>query len=452
MQDSSTVKSRILSATSYELKLLLRGVLLPACVISFFTYVIITLIDTERSGYYNSIPSAVILSLGTIILLKLLFHTKLEKIEIRRFRFIFLSLICWLIGELIYVYHQSFLGIAVPYPSVADIFYLSATIFLSFHLYSILLFKKNIRKTKSFLYLGLLASAFPIYLLIDSLYYYEEYYADSVVEFVVNTSYYISDAVLIFPCIPIILYSPKNDPFIFHWLSITLSVFILVAADLGYTFMASINEELLQNTEWLWSFIYSIGYILLSVSILWFSKLKQILEYKKFSETLRNEQDDLDRNDWDDDVIEKLENSTQIISTMRDIAQKAEKHIDILFTQYIIQKKEIIKFINMLTDMAKKNRLLDIRILLPSPNLREEDIPSSISSNISIKYFDSPLSSNEIASIIDRNSMYILGSESAITTNLVQYFIQQVKNESKLQVYAVLFERMWLLEKSVDFG
>jgi hypothetical protein len=452
MQDSSTVRAKILGSTSYEFKLLLRGILLPACVISFFTYLIINLIDTERSGYYNSIPSSVILSLGTIILLKLLFHTKLEKIEIRRFRFIFLSLICWLIGELIYVYYQFFLGIAVPYPSVADIFYLSATIFLSFHLYSILLFRKNIRKTKSFLYLGLLASAFPIYLLIDSLYHYEEYYANSVVEFVVNISYYISDAVVIFPCIPIILYSPKNDPFIFHWLSITLSVFILVAADLGYTFIASINEELLQNTEWLWSFIYSIGYILLSVSILWFSKLKQIFEYKKFSEMLRNEQEDLDGNDWEDDFIEKLENSKEIISTMRNVAQKAEKHIDILFTQYVIQKNEITKFINMLADMTRKNRLLNVRILLPSPDFHKEDIPSSISSNISIKYFDSPLSSNEIASIIDSNSMFILGSGPADTNDHAQYFIQQVKNNSKLQVYVVLFERMWLLEKSVGFG
>ena len=70
MQDRSTVRSKILSATSYELKLLLRGILLPACVISFFTYIIISLIDIERSGYYNSIPSSVILSLGTIISLK----------------------------------------------------------------------------------------------------------------------------------------------------------------------------------------------------------------------------------------------------------------------------------------------------------------------------------------------------------------------------------------------
>lgn len=162
MQESSIARSKILNATSYELKLLLRGILLPACLISFFTYVIISLIDVDRNGFFNSIPSSVILLVGTIISLKLLFHTKLEKIEIHRFRFIFAALICWLIGELIYVYYQSFLGIALPYPSIADLFYLSATVFLSFHLFSILRLKRNITKAKSFVYLGFLASIFPI--------------------------------------------------------------------------------------------------------------------------------------------------------------------------------------------------------------------------------------------------------------------------------------------------
>jgi hypothetical protein len=180
MQDRSAARSKILSTTSYELKLLLLGFLLPASLISFFTYTIISLIDTERSGFFNSIPSAVILSIGAIILLKLLFYTKLEKIEIHRFKFIFLALICWLIGELIYVYHQSFLGIALPYPSIADVFYLSATVFLSFHLYNILHLKRNIIKSKSFLYLGFLASIFPIYLLIDTIYNYELYYPNSI--------------------------------------------------------------------------------------------------------------------------------------------------------------------------------------------------------------------------------------------------------------------------------
>lgn len=266
-------------------------------------------------------------------------------------------------------------------------------------------------------------------------------------------AYYISDAVVIFPCIPIILYSPKNDPFIFHWLLVTLSVFILVAADLGYTLNASVNEELLKNIEWFWSFIYSIGYILLSVSILWFSKIKQILEYKKFSESLRTKQDDdFDRNSSTNDVVEKFENSNQILRTMRSITEKADEQIDILFARYIIQKKEIIKFINNLVETTRKNKLLNIRILLPASKFDEKDILLNINSNISVKYFDNPLTSNEVTSILDNELMYIMGSESENNNDLNRYFLQQVNNESKIQVYAVLFERMWLLEKAVDFG
>jgi hypothetical protein len=102
--------------------------------------------------------------------------------------------------------------------------------------------------------------------------------------------------------------------------------------------------------------------------------------------------------------------------------------------------------------MTRKNKLLNIRILLPSPKFSEEDIPSDFNSSISIKYFDSPLDSNEITSILDSEFMYILGSESEKANDHNRYFIQHVNSESKIQVYSVLFERMWLLEKSVDFG
>jgi len=271
-------------------------------------------------------------------------------------------------------------------------------------------------------------------------------------ELVVNVGYYVTDAVVIFPCISIILYSPKNDLFIFHWLLISLSVFIMVAADLGYTFNASIKDQLLTNIEWLWSY-FSLGYILLSVSILWFSKIKQILEYKKFSESLKDEHDHgRDHSNSADEFVEKYENLDQILRTMRNILEKAEEQIDVLFTQHVIQKNELIKFINILVELTRKNRSLNVRILLPSPKSSEEDIIlSKFHSNISVKYFDRSLSSNEIASIVDREHLYILGVESENTDDQNRYFLQHVNSESKMQVYSVLFERMWLLEKSIDF-
>ena len=462
MQDLRTATSNILLVTSYERKLLLRGFLLPACLVVFFADIIISLVDVERSGSFNTIPSSVMLLVGTIIMLKLLLYTRLEKTEIHRFRFIFLTLIFWLVGALIYVYYQFFAGIPAPFPSIADLFYLPAAAFLSFHLFSILRLKRNTIKAKSIVYLGFLGCIFPIYLLGDAIYNYEQYYPDSLTEFVTNVAYYITDAVLIFPCIPIILYTPKNDPFIFHWLLIALSVFVIVATDMAYNFIAS-DDELIQNTEWLLSFFYTFGYILLIASIMWFSKLKQMLEYKKFSESLKNEQEmGLDRNNSANDFAEEFRDLNETLRAMKNITEKAEEQVDILIPQYIISKKEIINFINILVELKRKNKSLNIRILLPSPKFEEEEISSntpypSIADffylpAMSIKYFDSPLNSNEIVSILDAEHLYILGLESENTSYQNRFLIQHVNNESKIQVYSVLFERMWLLEKSLDFG
>lgn len=463
MQDLRTATSKILLVTSYELKLLLRGFLLPACLGAFLAYIIIFFIDVERSGSFNTIPMAVMLIVGTIIMLKLLLYTRLEKTEIHRFRFIFLALIFWLVGSLIYVYYQFFAGIPAPFPSIADLFYVPGAAFLSFHLFSILRLKRNIMKANSFVYLGFLGCIFPIYLLGDAIYNYEQYYPDSPIEFITNVAYYISDVVLIFPCIPIILYTPKNDPFIFHWLLIALSVFVIVATDMAYNFSA-LDDEFLQNTEWLLSFFYTFGYILLIASIMWFSKLKQMLEYKKFSESLNNEQEmGLDRNNSANDFAEEFDNSNETLRAMKKITEKAEEQVDILIPQYIISKKEIINFINILVELKRKNKSLNIRILLPSTKFEEEEkIPSNTSypsiaesfnsPAMSIQYFDSPLNSNEIVSILDTDHLYILSLGSENTSNQNRFLIQHVNSESKIQVYSVLFERMWLLEKSLDFG
>ena len=296
-----------------------------------------------------------------------------------------------------------------------------------------------------------MACIFPIYLLGDAIYNYELYYPDSPIEFVTNAAYYISDAVLIFPCIPIILYTPKNDPFIFHWLLIALSVFVIAATDMAYNFSA-LNDELIQNTEWLWSFFYTFAYILLIASIIWFSKLKQMLEYKKFSESLKNEQEmGLDRNNSANDFAEEFEDLNETLRAMKNITEKAEEQVDILIPQYIISNKEIINFINVLVELKRKKKSLNVRILLPSTKFEEkEKIPSSPA--MSIKYFDSPLNSNEIVSILDTDNMYFLGLGSENTSYQNRFLIQHVNNESKTQAYGVLFERMWLLEKSLDFG
>ena len=75
----------------------------------------------------------------------------------------------------------------------------------------------------------------------------------------------------------------------------------------------------------------------------------------------------------------------------------------------------------MITAEVRKETV-NIRILLPSSKFDEKDVLLNINSNVSVKYFDSPLSSNEVTSILDNELMYIMGSESENTDNLNRYF------------------------------
>lgn len=205
------------------------------------------------------------------------------------------------------------------------------------------------------------------------------------------------------------------------------------------------------------------------MSVIWFSKIKDILEYRKFSEFLfgktkdilkhigvsesskEEQHDSIDSsNESAQDPVEEFEDPSEIFATMTTIIEKADEHIDILFARYFIQMKDIINFVVAMYEKARENRLLDIRILLPSPRLRDVSITNSHDSNISIKYFDRHLNSNTVTSILDNEDLYIVGPKSDNPNQ--GYFLFRVNNESKKLVYTALFEKMWLLEKSVDYG
>jgi hypothetical protein len=68
-----------------------------------------------------------------------------------------------------------------------------------------------------------------------------------------------------------------------------------------------------------------------------------------------------------------------------------------------------------------------------------------------IEYFDRHLNTNTITLIQDNELMYNLNLESENTSDPSRYFIESINNESKRLVYTGLFERLWLLEKSIEY-
>ena len=127
-------KSNSVFRIKYELKYLFFGFLLTASISTLFIYIIIYLLDVEKTNKYNSLVTLVFLGICTFISV-LLVSKNVRKIEIQKFKAVFIGIFCWFIGKMTYMTYQFILNVPVPYPSIAEVFYFLGYGFLIYHIY-----------------------------------------------------------------------------------------------------------------------------------------------------------------------------------------------------------------------------------------------------------------------------------------------------------------------------
>ena len=259
----------------------LQGVIMPACVI-IILFFFIAKFHTNIFLFLNSVPGVIILSAGAILVMKLLFYTKLDGSEIRKFWGLLVGILCWLVGDSLYFYQQAFLQIAIPYPSIADVPYLLSILFISYFLLSSLFSLKNRKGLSSTsIILGLSVGSIPLFLAFYSIYSIVVSEPSSRYVSFVDALYFVFDTLMTCPALIILINLKKNDTFIVHWLLITVAIIVLVFADVLYTSISLINESLFVETEWILSIFYAIGNLFLVIGIYWFDHIKTVLEAEK---------------------------------------------------------------------------------------------------------------------------------------------------------------------------
>ena len=172
---------------------------------------------------------------GALVIFSIWAVTRSETIqELPKNSLVFLSVafICWFIAELTWNLYEHVLEID-PYPSIADLFYISAPIFMIIALWIYLKStKKKISKKKV-----ALASIISLSILVPSLVLtFEGGIEDEPLENFVALSYPIVDSVLLVLAIITILFliSSKRN---FFWLMILSGIIIFLVADIFYLFL-----------------------------------------------------------------------------------------------------------------------------------------------------------------------------------------------------------------------
>lgn len=181
----------------------------------YFAFYIVAYFHSDIFSLLNGLPGVVILGGSVIVVMKLLFYTKLERSELHKFSSLLSGIYCLLVGETLYFYQQYFLQISIPYPSVAEVPYLLANLFFSYFLILCLLSLINRKDLNPFpIILVSSLAIFPIYLILSSAYNFG-INESSELEFIVNSFYYAFDALMLVPALVILLNLKKKTHLFF---------------------------------------------------------------------------------------------------------------------------------------------------------------------------------------------------------------------------------------------
>ena len=108
-------------AIKNETKYLFFGFIIAIAVAIVFIHIILFIIDGDR---YIGTTSAVLLGSSTCISLFIILSNP-RKIEVQKFKLVFVGVTLWFLGEFTYTYYQIVLDTDAPYPGVGEIFYLA---------------------------------------------------------------------------------------------------------------------------------------------------------------------------------------------------------------------------------------------------------------------------------------------------------------------------------------
>ena len=224
---------------------------------------------TEFDGlslvFYTIIPgSLVIVSIWAIRFEQIL------RIPKRSIIFLSSAFVCFFLAEQIWMLYQYVFAV-YPFPSIADIFYLTAPFLM---LASLLIYLKPFKNKITKKNIAIATCCSLLLLIPTVLITYTENIDLELLELFIVLMYPISDALLIIPIIitASFLIQTKKNPF---WVMILLGTIILISADTWYVFL-EINGEYIDNhpVDVLW---------LLSYLVWFFSLVRSIHKSKKYS-------------------------------------------------------------------------------------------------------------------------------------------------------------------------
>jgi hypothetical protein len=448
-------------AIKYETKYLFFGFIIAIAVAVVFIHVLLFVINDDR---YIGTTSAVLLGSSSCISLFIILSNP-KKIEVQKFKLVFVGVTLWFLGEFTYSYYQIVLDTDAPYPGVGEIFYVAGYVPLILFTYrSFKTINRNgLIKRRVIAFVVILASVVPVISTIQ-IFSQEVDFQSQWHDIVLSTIYNYGDIVLLSLSILILTKLPRNNPYIYHWILFTSFLILATITDFFYVTLAIVNEEFLSETELIWEAIWAFAYLCILASLFWYYKLIHILSedsaeiYSKLLTMQSSMKEDYaaeyhnnisvkhkgELSEEDQLYTVNIQDFKLVENRIDEIIKGTKDEITFLFCNInTLKRKETQSILKFLKKKTRSNIL--VRILFPLGVY--DRIINSYNEVANVRIFERKLDNNDIYIISDNIKFLQVFTRDPIGYDKeTAYTVTYSDNEEINYTYVTMFEKLWLLQ------
>jgi len=168
----------------------------------------------------------------------------------------FIGTLLWLAAEFTFAYYREGLGVEVPYPSFADLFWLLGYGFFLFHNYSVIAKLRGILTIdRSMIILVSAAVGLTLGYILNLTF--------GVAEILSSTTDSLSSMIIFWSL-------RKGDPSHMHWFLMSASFVMVTIGDIGFGYSFALSPDVAGEYEWIWSIFFNTCYVCMAAGGIWF--------------------------------------------------------------------------------------------------------------------------------------------------------------------------------------
>jgi hypothetical protein len=231
---------------------------------------------TEEQNFYGNIMGPLTAAIASAFSIVVVYRQKLDGLFGRAYAALSIGLALFLTAEIIWGYYSIVLQIEVPFPSIADAFWLAGYAPFGYHLFTISKFYGAYkRKSKSAIIVSLGVAAFSAFYIQSIVSVSELSGPDALLGLGVSIAYPIADAIMIVPAFLAILGSGRGDLTAIPWIFISWIFTALADTLFGFTFVTNLLGAIPMT-----DLAYNASYLFMAAGLYWHNKFFVVDESK----------------------------------------------------------------------------------------------------------------------------------------------------------------------------